>query len=211
TFTVARSGTNATFEFAGKWRFLREKSDGSTPLSAALRVGVDWETLKQIRDPAQPTSTQFLGRSDGERFHWFLQGSLSKKLHDRISVLLVPGVLFNGNVRVEDEDAIVTLGWVAKLMLAQDFSLFVEGVPILSGEKDASPVGGPRVESGEEVINDAFTIGLERRVGGHVFHVYVTNSLGLTTSQYMSGGNFDFFDGDFRLGFNIYRTLRLPF
>lgn len=206
---TARSAENATFEFAGKWRFLREKSDASVPLSAAVKVGVDWATLKDIfhRDDANST----LSRTDGERFHWFAQLILSKQVHERISLLLVPGVLLNGNVNVSDEDPILTLGFVGKVKLFEGFSVFVEGVPILSGESDAATVGGPRTDNGKQVINDSFTLGLERKVGGHVFHVYITNSLGLTTNQYMSGGNFDFADGEFRLGFNIYRILRLPF
>ena len=206
---VARSGNNATFEFGAKWRFMRQKNDGSVPLSAALNVGVDWETIKGIPDPDNPA--QFLGRSNGERFHWFGQVALSKQLSDRISVLLVPGILLNGNVNATDEDAIFTVGFAGKFMLVKDFSVFVEGVPILSGDSGAAPVGGVRPESGKSVFNDAFTIGLERKIGGHVFHVYVTNSLGLATAQYMSGGDLDFTNGDFRLGFNIYRILRLPF
>lgn len=208
---LARSSENATYEFAAKWRFLREKTDGSIPVSAALHAGFDWETLKEIFDPSDPTGTKILSRSDGERFHWFAQLALSKKLHDRISVLIVPGILLNGNVNLEDEDPIITLGYGAKLTLFRDFSIFVEGVPILSGEEGANVLGGRRIEGNKSVFNDTFTAGIERKVGGHVFHVYITNSLGLATSQYMSGGNFDFFDGDFRLGFNIYRILRLPF
>ena len=211
--TVARSGENATFEFGGKWRFLRQKTDGSVPVSAAITAGLDWETIKEIVDPDNPTSVKGLSRTDGERFHWFIQLALTKKIHERFSVLLVPGILLNGNVNVSDEDPIFTLGFAGKIMIFKDFSLFVEGVPILSGEENAATVGGPRIDNGKQVINDTFTIGLERKIGGHVFHVYITNSLGLATSQYMSGGNFDFdiFDGDFRLGFNIYRILRLPF
>ena len=206
--SIARSGNNATFEFGAKWRFMREKNDGSVPLSAAVNVGVDWETIKEILDPDNPS--QFLKRSSGERFHWFGQVALSKQLSDRISVLLVPGILLNGNVNTTDEDAIFTVGFAGKFMLVKDFSVFVEGVPLLSGDSGAAPVGGARPESGKSVFNDAFTIGLERKVGGHVFHVYVTNSLGLATAQYMSGGDLDFTNGDFRLGFNIYRILGIP-
>ncbi len=206
---VARSGNNATFEFGAKWRFMREKNDGSVPLSAAVNAGVDWETIKEILDPDSPG--QFLKRSSGARFHWFGQVALSKQLSSKISVLLVPGILLNGNVNATDEDAIFTVGFAGKFMLAKDFSVFVEGVPILSGATGAAPVGGVRAEGGKSVFNDAFTIGLERKVGGHVFHVYITNSLGLAAGQYMSGGDLDFTNGDFRLGFNIYRILRLPF
>lgn len=205
TVYVARSTEKATFEFAGKWRFLREKTDGSVPLSAAVVVGFDWETRKQLPGVGE------ISRTNRERFHQFVQLALSKQVTERISVLLVPGILFNGNVTVTDEDPILTVGYAAKFMIFDGFSVFIEGIPILSGSEDALTVGGPRPDDEEFVFNDAVTLGFERRIGGHVFHVYITNSLALTTDQYMSGGNFDLLDGEFRLGFNIYRILRLPF
>lgn len=199
-----RSGENATYEFAGKWRLLREKTDGSTPVTLAVVAGLDWETRKNIGGVSN-------SRTDSERFHWFAQIPTSKKFGDRLSVLVTPGILLNGNATETDEDPIITLGFAGKFMMFKDFSIFVEGVPIVAGADGAAILGAPRFENGEEVFSDAFTIGLERRVGGHVFHLYVTNSLGLATNQYMSGADFDFLDGDFRLGFNIYRILRWPF
>ncbi len=204
--SVGRANQDATFEFAGKWRFLKEKSSGGTPISAALVAGLDWNTRKNPIGVTGP-----LDRTDSERFHWFAQVPLSKQVHDKFSILFVPGVLLNGNVQLDDEDAIVTLGFGARLHFGSDFSLFVEGVPIVAGSDGAAVVGGPRPERGDRVFNDGFTVGLEKRVGGHVFHVYLTNSLGLATSHSMSGADFDFTERDLRLGFNIYRTLRLPF
>lgn len=208
TFTLGRSGTNATFEFNAKWQLLREKTDGAMPISAAIFGGVDWLTFKQIIDPQNPG--QFLSRKDGERFQWYGQLILTKRLSKRISLLLSPGLLLNGNVTLANEDPIFTLGYAGKVMLFGDLSVFVEGAPILSGVDGALPVGSAATQSGQSTVYDAFTIGLEHRNGGHVFHLYLTNSLGLTTSQVMSGGNLDFANGDFRLGFNIYRALRLP-
>jgi hypothetical protein len=201
-----RSGEAATYEVAGKWRLLRERTDGATPFSLAVVGGVDWETRENIAGVSS-------SRTDSERFHWFVQLPASKQLGGRLSLLLVPGVLINGNAALDDEDPIVAIGFAGKLTLFKDFAFFVEGVPIVSGADGAATVtvGGLRSENGALVFNDSFTIGFERRVGGHVFHIYVTNSLGLATNQYLNGGDFDFLDGDFRLGFNIYRILRWPF
>lgn len=211
TVNIGRSGESATFEFGAKWRFLRQTSDGTVPISAAVFAGFDWETRKEIVDPNNPLSGEFLSRTNGERFHWFGQVVLTKQLTKRVSLLVSPGVLLNGNVNLANEDAIVSLGFAGKFMISDGFSVFVEGVPLLSGSSDAATVGGARLDGNDLVINDSFTIGLERNIGGHVFHIYVTNSLGLATSQTMSGGNLDFSNGDMHLGFNIYRALRIPF
>ncbi|RMD94597.1 MAG: hypothetical protein D6814_14320, partial [Calditrichaeota bacterium] len=116
-----------------------------------------------------------------------------------------------GNINLPDEDPLVTLGLGAKFNFNPTYALFVETVPILSGEESAAIVGTPRIENGKRIFNDTFTTGIEIKAGGHVFHVFITNSGGNTTNQYMSGGNFDFADGEFRLGFNIYRVLNYPF
>lgn len=211
TFTAGRNAVNATFEFGGKWRFLREKTGGGAPVSAALYAGVDWATLKEIVDPSASGDGELLSRTAGERFGIFAQAAVSKTLGNRLSLLVVPGLLVNGNVNDDDEDALVSLGLAGKINLNETYALFVEAVPILSGDETADVVGGARLEDGNRVYNDAFTAGVEIKAGGHVFHVFVTNSAGNTTGQYMSGGNFDFAGGDFRLGFNIYRILKYPF
>ncbi len=208
TLSVGRSGTNATFGFETKWRLFREKTDGSVPFSATLFGGVDWLTLKALPDPQNPG--QNLSRSSGERFQWYGQFILAKKLSQRFAVQLSPGFLVNGNVTVVNEEPIITLGLIGRMALSKKLAVFVEGAPILSGSSGALPVGGSTNVNGRPVVYDSFTLGLEHHLGGHVFHLYITNSLGLTTAQVMSGGNLSFSDGDFRLGFNIYRSLGLP-
>lgn len=212
TFSLSRSKVNATFELATKWRFLRETTDGSVPVSAAILAGVDWATEGDLFDPEAPAEK--LSRTAGERFGLFVQAPLSKALGRRLSVMAVPGVLLNGNVNMTDEAALVTLGLAGKVNLSEKYALFVEFVPILTGTEDAAVVGGvfQQDDDANLIYFDSFTAGIEITVGGHVFHVFVSNSAGNTTNQYMSGGNFDFFgEGDMRIGFNIYRLLDYPF
>jgi hypothetical protein len=208
--TVERSKVNATFEFGAKWRFMREKSDGSTPISAALYTGVDWATIAGLPDPSNQNAT--LSRTAGQRFGFFAQLPVSKQIGKRISVLAVPGILLNGNVAVTGEDPLVTLGLGGRLALSQRYAFFAEIVPILSGDATVATVGSPPVQNGQLTYFDTFAAGLEIKAGGHVFHLFVSNSAGNTTNQYMSGGDFDVADDvrNLRLGFNIYRILNYP-
>lgn len=206
TVTLGRSGVNSTFEFNAKYQLLRQRDNNSTPISVALFGGLDWLTLKQISDPQN--AGQFLNRTSSERFPIFIQLVSTRKLSDRIALLLSPGFLLNGNVTQTGESAIFALGFGGKVRLSKGLSVFVEGSSILSGLDDALPVGGPGTQNGQPIVYDAFTLGLEHTNGGHVFHLYITNSLGLTPTQVMNGGNLDFARGKFRLGFNIYRVLR---
>jgi len=208
TFSFARQGVNSTFEVGAKWRFLREKTDGTSPVSAAIYAGVDWATLKGIQDPS---GSGTLSRTDGERFAFFAQLPVTKQLGSRLSVMAVPGILLNGNVNVDGEDPLISVGVGGRVALSEKYALFVEAVPILSGDETALTIGGARPDGGKLVFNDTFVTGLEIKAGGHVFHIFVTNSGGNATNQYMSGGELDFTGGDFRLGFNIYRILNYPF
>ena len=212
--TVERQGFNATFELGFKYRFLRERLDGEMPISAAVYAGFDWETIKGLPDPADTATVRpkrILDRAAGERFHYFAQLALTKQFGNRIGVLVTPGVLLDGRVDLNDEKTLFTVGLGGRVNFYKDVSLFIEAVPIVSGDETAMPLGGLRQEGNNQVFNDTFTVGIERKVGGHVFHIFVTNSAGNTTNQYMSGAELDFTGGDFRIGFNIYRILNYPF
>ena len=201
TLTLGRSGQNATYEFNGKWQLWRERTNGSKPFSAAILAGVDWVTQ---------TPGQNLSNFDRERFPTFAQLIVSKQISNRLAFLLSPGVLVKGNPFISNEDAVFSLGMAGKFLISRGFSFFAEAIPILSGVDTALPAGGTGTQNGQPIVYNGFTLGLERNLGGHVFHVYITNSLGLTPAQVMSGGNLDFAKGEFRLGFNIYRILGLP-
>jgi hypothetical protein len=216
--TMERSKVNATFEFGAKYRFLRQTSDNSTPISAAIYAGVDWATAKAVRDPADVSQNpKFLSRTAGERFAIFAQLPFSKQIGNRLSLLAVPGILLNGNVTTTDENPLVTIGLAGRIALSQKYSLFAEIIPVISGDETAATVPGRALNNGNLVFYDTFAAGLEIKAGGHVFHLFISNSAGNTTNQYMSGGDFDIttrrpftFVPDFRLGFNIYRVLNYP-
>lgn len=78
-------------------------------------------------------------------------------------------------------------------MVIEDLSLMAEWIPVLSGY---------RIEGGE----NGWGLAVEKKIGGHVFQFYLTNALGLTPSQILTGGDLKLGKGDVRLGFNIFRT-----
>jgi hypothetical protein len=76
-------------------------------------------------------------------------------------------------------------------MIFNDFSIIWEWVPVLTGYKDNS---------------NGWGLGVEKKIGGHVFQVFLLNSAGLTSDQFIPGGDLRLKDKDFRFGFNIFRT-----
>lgn len=117
--------------------------------------------------------------------------SLSRQITRRLSVMAVPAFASNTNHWDLDPEGTFSLGLGTRYMIFEDLSIIAEWVPAMAGYKD--------VETG-------WGIGLEKKIGGHVFQFFVTNAFGLTTSQFVPGGDLRLGDFDFRIGFNIFRT-----
>jgi len=191
---LARSNSADNVELQGRYRFMRQTA--ASPLGAGLQIAANWVT----QDPGNGES-----RLRGDALKVTGQVSLTKDFGN-VGVAVVPGITVNPVEEVSGEDPLLTVGlggrWVFKQMARTRFSLVGEWVPIVSGYTRSSTFGN-------DVRFDSWGGGVEISVGGHVFQVVVSNSVGLTSDQYLRGGDLDLADGDMRLGFNIFRILDL--
>jgi hypothetical protein len=178
--TVGRSNLYQEWEFNADWAFLEQGQNSSLPISAALQVG------GSVVSQDEPQGEEWSGR-----FRLSALVSLSYQLNDKISFLLVPAFASNANFWEPDSEGTFALGIGGRFMLFDDFSLIAEWVPPLAGYED---------------FYSGWGFGVEKKIGGHVFQLFVTDSVGLIASQYLPGGDLRLGDGDFRLGFNIFRT-----
>lgn len=129
---------------------------------------------------------------DSRNFRGSVQLCLSRAVCDRMSLLGVPSYSYNTDYSHPEDESTFGVGLGARFVLSENVSLVGEVIPVLSGYDLDSTTWG---------------VGLEVKKGGHVFHLFVNDSYGLTPGQYLPGGDLDIGDGDVRLGFNIYRTL----
>ncbi|MDZ7313953.1 MAG: DUF5777 family beta-barrel protein [candidate division KSB1 bacterium] len=196
---LSRSNFNKDVELAWRGRLLREKTDRAMPISLAVQLGVNWESRKNPEFNYK--------RTNSEAFHYYGQLVLAKQLAERFSVAAVPGILLNGNSEVTDEEALIAIGVGARVRFYNDLALFGEWVPIVSGY--SGPSYAALVSGNKKEGYDSFSVGLEKKIGGHVFQIFLTNTNLIATDQYMNGTATDTFKefGDFRIGFNIYRVL----
>jgi hypothetical protein len=116
---------------------------------------------------------------------------------------VTPGVLVNPAEDVSGEQVLLTLGVGGRVTVYRNITIFGEWVPILSGYVETRTLGN---------LNrfDSWGAGIEITTAGHVFQIVFTNSAGVATDQYLRGGDLDVrdaLDGEFRLGFNIFRVL----
>jgi hypothetical protein len=178
--TVEAGRTNAFDEFAlGVHWALADQ--GRLPFAAALHIGGALAT------------EEVFGRDgwDSRNLKLNLQLSLVRQMTDRLSLALVPSFATHADHWAEEPDSVLALGMGGRMMIFNDVSVIGEWVPVLSGAKAAASGWG---------------LGVEKKIGGHVFQFFVLNSTGLTPDLYLPGGDLRLADGDLRIGFNIYRT-----
>jgi hypothetical protein len=180
TVSLARSNRFKEVELSLKWLILEQGGNQNTPVSGALNIGGALITdIEEGEKTFQAENTKFN-----------IQLSISRQLSNAFSLLLVPAYSSNTNHWETPSEGTLSLGIGARYMFPKDFSIIAEWIPVLAGYMAETSGWG---------------FGLEKKIGGHVFQVFVTNSIGMTSSQFVPGGTLKLQDGDFRFGFNIFR------
>jgi hypothetical protein len=115
---------------------------------------------------------------------------MSRELGDRGAVYFQPSLVGNTNLIVDDtdgDDYTAMAGLGARLRVARNTYLFVEGSPRFAGYKQGVTL---------------VSFGFEQRAGGHVFQLNFSNGYGTTLAQVARGGTAK---DDWYLGFNLSR------
>jgi len=178
--TLGRSRLFQEWDLYADWLILDQTKNKSLPLTAALEVG------GSLVSQDEPVDAEWSGRF---RLNALL--SLSCQVSDSLSVLVVPAFSSNTNFWEPDSEGTFALGIGGRFMFLPDLSLIAEWIPALAGYDD---------------ISNGWGLGVEKKIGGHVFQFFVTNSIGICAAQFLPGGDLRLADGDFRLGFNIFCT-----
>lgn len=182
--TVGRSNFNQEWELTADYKLFGPSKNSALPLSGALHVGGSYVGVDK---PA--------GEVWASRFRFSALLSLAWKVTDRISLLAVPAFSSNTNFMQPPAEGTFSLGVGGRVLAFDDFSIIGEWVPVLAGYK---------------VFGNGWGLGLEKKIGGHVFQLFVTNNAGLTAAQYLPGSELGQFQTRFfdrlRFGFNIFRT-----
>jgi mono/diheme cytochrome c family protein len=162
-----------------------------------VEFSADWLMAEQGKTASLPFSATLHGgvslvtEGSPDEVKMFAAVSLARQFTRRLSILVVPAFVTNANHWALAPESTFSLGLGARYMIFKEFSIAAEWTPALAGYKE--------IESG-------WGLGVEKKIGRHVFQVFVNNALGLTTAQFLPGGDLRLRDFDFRIGFNIFRT-----
>jgi hypothetical protein len=185
--TLARSDLDDNVELETRYGVVPE-ANPDWPVGLAVQGTVNWLT------------EDFPGQSRwrAAAFKYTGQLTLTRTVADRIGLAVVPGLTLNPDENRDGEGALVTLGLGARWKVQEKVAIVGEWTPVLSSPDGSFPNR-----------YDTWAAGVELTTAGHVFQIVVSNGLGLSTDQYLRGAdlNGNVFDGNVRLGFNIFRVL----
>ena len=159
--------SDRTIQLQGKYNVVK---DGNCPIGLGVVVNVDG--TDNFSDEFSPGFAMVF----------------SHELKDRGAIYFQPSIVGNTNLIAADgDDYTVMAGLGARLRLANNSYVFVEGSPRVAG-----------YDNGVSLIS----FGLEQRAGGHVFQLNFSNGFGTTLAQVARGGTAR---DDWYLGFNLSR------
>jgi hypothetical protein len=178
-----RSNALDDIEFAGKYLIFQQAP--AIPITAAVRVGSDWRTERDLSD----------------RISLFAQAIVSRQFGRRAEVTLIPTYVTNAGRAVSGNASTALFNHAFNvpiglaLMVHQNLSVLGEIVP-----RNRDLPAGMRGYF-------AWSIGLKEVIGGHYFELLVTNSNATHVDQYVTSTYMGspLHRGDLHLGFNIER------
>lgn len=176
---IGRSYFLNVVDLRSKYAILRQKSDGSIPLSLSVKGDIGIVTQKNRKPFEDDIST-------------LLSVIFSRKFNNVVRLQISPMYAHFNDGNVKD---LFALGIGSQIHLSKRFSLIGEYYPVFGDRPQGT--------------DNAFSLGLDIRTGGHVFQLFLTSSNWHLEQYVISQNNDQFWAGDFRFGFNINRLFRL--
>jgi len=193
TVAVGRSKQDELYNFSGKYKLLRQKSEGGMPVNLTVFAQMGWIA----REPF--SESEFAQYSD--RFSYFLQGIISRKISSRLSLEVMPGYLLRQNPSdPEDPNNLFVLGFAGRMKLTRRLS-FIADYTLVNG-----------LSRPTDLVTDYYNplgVGLEIETGGHIFSLNFMNSEYIVENNFISNTKKSWNKGGVRFGFTISRNFTL--
>lgn len=188
---IGRSKFDKLYDVRIKANLLRQTKDDRLPVEIAVKGDVGITTLEN-------------GFDLKDRLSFFSSLIFARKFTDRLSLQISPSYTHINTESIElgDNDEILheesghfALGIGGRVILGTRFELLFEYIPVFGNRSDGS--------------KNAFALALDIETGGHVFQLFFKTSQWLTEQQVIARNTENFFEGDFRFGFNVNRIFGL--
>lgn len=190
TIGIGRTSVEDNVDLRFKYTLLRQLKSDKIPVELAIKGDIGVNTQEQ---PNFDFTFQ-------ERLNYFGSVIVARKFNDKFTLQLAPMISHFNTVVQDDpgfnpENTHYALGIGGRLKLNTRNSLTFEYLPVI----------GERTEGTENHL----AFGYEIETGGHVFQMFFMSGQWFTEQHLIARNTNSFFEGDFRLGFNINRIFGL--
>jgi len=195
-----RSSLDKYVDITSRFHLLKQMQSGDMPLSLSVvgSAGVTTSELGWISSLGKE------GYSFNDRLSFAGSLLIARKFSDRLSLQLAPTIVnFNRvgqEISVADPavNTYVALGVSGRYKVASRTALSLQYIPVIPG-----------IVSDPENLSYNLAVGIDIETGGHVFQMFFTTSRALNDQYLIAGPNGDFFESEFRFGFNVNRLFSI--
>lgn len=188
---IGRSSLFNVVDIRSKYALMRQNTDGSKPVSIALKGDLGIVTQENRLPLRQDIGT-------------FLSATVSKKFNKNFSLQLAPMYADFNEITPARAKEVFSVGLGSRVKLSDRFSMIAEYYPILYERRGFLTIG-----NGIDDLKNAFSMGLNIQTGGHVFQLFFTSTRWHLEQYVLTTNREQFWAGDFRFGFNVNRIFGL--
>jgi hypothetical protein len=193
-----------------KYRALKQTTDFKIPVTIDVYGNA---TISSELNSNSPSTLNYFPKGYvgfSHRFSYLVQGLIATKATSWLSVQLDPTFVWRNIVPSNDKNGLFALGLSARAKFNKRMGIIFEYyIPCqqagIGGRQPFAMVRGLK----SAAYYPAMNIGVEFETGGHVFHVNLTNTAGLSENDFIPYNAHNWAQGQFRLGFTISRSFPL--
>ena len=189
---IGRSKMNEHIDGHVKFRFLEQKEKG-LPVSVAYYANAAISPVANIADD-----------DFNNRWSYVHQLIIASKIDRSISLQVLPTFVHRNYVNQtvlhpkngsKDQNDLFALGFAGRIKITKRLAFVADYFLTFSDFRDS-----------DNNYYNALGVGVEIETGGHVFHINLTNSEGIIENDFIPSTTDSWYDGNYKLGFNISRV-----
>ncbi len=194
SFGVGRTSYEKLLDGFLKYRLLRQRESGGSPLSVTLFSSAYATMQKDVNKEANGFDKYALFSS---RLSYAQQIIIARKFSDRFSFQIAPTMVhYNLAEHISDKNDVYILAAATRFKFTKRMALTVE-------------YGYRPLDYTRQKYYDSLGIGIDIETGGHVFQLFATNSFGLLENQFLTHTTDKWSNMGIRFGFNVSRVFSL--
>ncbi|MEM9341154.1 MAG: DUF5777 family beta-barrel protein [Bacteroidota bacterium] len=187
-----RSSEQKNYDFFAKYVLLSQNKASTVPVSLSFFTEASLVTSQALTE-----GLDFLNK-----LSYTYQFLIARKLHDRVSLQLMPTLVHRNFVsdQVSDND-LYSLGAAGRFQISKQIAFNLEYFYVLPDQLGPDLLGNQR--------QDAVGLGIEIETKGHIFQLNLTNSQDFVAPFYIGETVGEVGNGDIHFGFNITRDFKV--